>query len=441
VKERRWFVTVMAVLLNGLLALGGSGQAADRVYIDITQPSFERLPIAVPSFKWDNQEASAVSTEAAEALSRALDFSGLFRPLDPRGFLDDPQQMGIALEEIQFPVWRRLGAEFLVRGRCRVTGNGIEMEMRLFDVVASRQVVGKIYEGRREDWREMVYRFADEILLALTGERGVFGTKIAYVQMEGQSKEIYLMDFDGSNPIAVTRDNSVNLSPAWSPDGSQLAYVSYVEGPPKVFAMNLRTGTRRLLFGFPGLNITPAWRPGARELAATLSKDGNPDIFLVSDSGEVLRPLVKTWAIEVSPSWSPQGDRFAYVSNETGNPQIYVADADGGRGRRITFEGNYNTSPSWSPKGDWIAYSSLRDGRHDIFVIRPDGSEFRRLTHGEGDNEAPSWSPDGRMLAFSSTRDGGAPAVWVMLANGESVRRLTRGGGRQELPRWSPRFD
>lgn len=412
---------------------------AQRVYIDITKPSFERLPIAIPDFKRQSSEQTQLAHEMSGLLASDLDFSGIFRPLDPKGFLEDPQTMGVTAGEIKFPDWRRLGADFMVRATYQVQGSSLKMEARLFDVVGARMVMGKVYEGDVRDWRPMVHRLADEILLALTGERGVFDTKIAFVQVEGKNKEIYIADFDGSNPVQVTRDANLNLSPSWSSDGSKLAYVSFKEGNSKVFTANLTDGSTRLLCGYQGLNISPAWRPGSGEMAVTLSKDGNPDIYLISSSGQVLQRLVHGWAISVSPGWSPDGRQLAYVSDETGSPQIYIVNAGGGQGRRITFSGTYNTSPSWSPKGDWIAYSSKVGGRHNVFTIRPDGSDNRQLTFGEGDNESPTWSPDGRMIAFSSTRQGGS-AIWVLLTNGTGVRRLTRLGGSQELPDWSPRL-
>jgi TolB protein len=430
----------MVLLGLGLLDLGAAPRLAQaqKIEIDITKPGFQRIPIAVPDFKFQTAEQPQLAREMSELLSSNLDFSGLFTPLDPRGFLEDPQSMGLTAGDIKFPDWKRLGAEFLVRASYQAQGSALRMEARLFDVVAGRMVLGKVYDGETRNWRPMVHRLADEIIMAITGERGVFDTKIAYVQVQGKVKEIYVCDFDGSSPVAVTRDQSLALSPSWSSDGSQIAYVSYKEGNAKVYVANLLTGGQRLVAGFPGINIAPAWRPGTNQLAVTLSKGGNPDIYLVSSSGEIMQRLVQSWGINVSPAWSPDGRKLAYVSNEPGNPQIYVMDVSSGQKRRITFSGTYNTSPSWSPKGDWIAFSGMAGGRHNIFIARPEGGEARQLTRGEGDNESPTWSPDGRMLAFSSTRQGGS-ALWVMLSNGTGLRRISRGGG-QEMPDWSPRM-
>jgi len=437
--KQGFLLGILTIMVLFSLLHPGMDAEAQTVYIDITQPNFQRLPIAIPDFKYLAPAQTELAGDMAKTLADDLDYSGIFRSLDPRGFLQNPQEIGLTQNDIKFIEWRRLGAEFLVRGAYQVQGSSLKLEMRLFDVVADRMVIGKVYEGQAQDWRAMIHRFADEVLLALTGERGAFGTKIAFVQAQGKNKEIYLIDFDGSNPTQVTHDENLNLSPAWSPDGTQLAYVSYKEGGPKIYIMNLLSGAQRLLCGYPGLNISPAWRPNSQDLAVTLSKDGNPDIFLVSSTGAIMRKLVQSWAINVSPSWSPDGSKLAYVSNETGNPQVYVLDLSSGSNQRITFSGDYNTSPAWSPKGDWIAYSGLSGGRHNIFAIRPDGSQVRQLTHGEGDNESPTWSPDGRMLAFSSTRQGNS-SIWVLLMNGAGVRRLTSLGGSQEMPEWSPRL-
>ncbi len=431
----RWGIILLAMLVLGTVS---SEAAEQRLRIDISGAGVQRIPIAIPDFKFMSPEQSRLARDMASMLSSDLDYSGVFSPLDPKGFLEDPQSMGLTPESIKYPEWRKIGADFLVRAGYQVQGGALRIEARLFDVVNAKMVLGKVYEGEVRGWQPMIHRLADEILMAITGERGVFDTKIAYVQVQGKNKEIYVSDFDGSNAMAVTNNQNINLSPSWSSDGTQLAYVSFIQKNAKIFAANLATGAQRLLCGQPGENLSPAWRPGTGQLAATLTRGGNPDIYLISSSGDVLQKLVQSWSINVSPSWSPDGRRLAYVSSESGNPQIYVADAGGGGKKRITFSGNYNTSPSWSPKGDWIAYSGLAGGRHNIFIIKPDGSDARQLTRGEGDNESPSFSPDGRLVAFSSTRQGGA-AIWVIPINGTGARKISRGGG-QEMPRWSPRL-
>ena len=428
-------------LLLALVLLGFTQTASAVVELPPISPSgIQKIPIAVPDFKYMSPEQTQLAREMSDALANDLNISGVFRPLDRRGFLEDPQAMGLEASQIKFEDWRRQGADFLVRCSYQVQGNSIRLDGRLFDV-SGRKMVGtpRSYAGEARSWREMVHAFADDIMLMITGERGVFDTKIAYVQGVGGAKEIFYCDFDGSNPVQVTRDNSIALSPSWSPDQSQIAFVSYRDGTPKVYGVNVLNGTRYLISGFPGMNITPAWRPGRNELAVTLSKDQGQDIYLVSPAGQIVRKLGVGFgsSISVSPNWSPDGQKFAYVSNESGNPQIYVFDITNGQKKRLTFNGNYNTSPAWSPKGDWIAFAAGDGGEFNIHVIRPDGSDGHALTQG-GRNEAPRWSPDGRMIAYSSNKQGGS-AIRIMYSNGTGDWQLTRQGGAQELPDWSPR--
>lgn len=410
---------------------------AQRIYMDINKATVSRIAIAVPELKRESPVQPEWAGEMASLLGKDLDFSGAFRVLDSSGFAGDPQSIGVMPGEIDFASWKKMGSDYLVRGTYTPQGAGVRLQMRLYDAVSGNQILGKEYDGAARDWQGMIHKFADEIIYALTGEHGAFGTRIAYVQTQGQNKEIFVADFNGANPVQVTHDGSIALSPAWSRDGSQLAYTSYRDGFPKIYAVNVASGARRLLFGMSNLNITPAWKPGGGALAITLSMGGSPGIYLVSDSGSIISKLVNSSSIDVSPSWSPDGARLAYVSSESGNPQIYVLDVASGQKRRLTYQGSYNTSPRWSPKGDSIAFNGMAGGRHNIFVMKADGGGAQQLT-GEGNNEGPTWSPDGRLIAFSSTRDGSS-AIWVMTVADKSARRLTASGGGQILPDWSPR--
>ena len=427
-------------LFLALIFLGFTQTVSAVVELPPISPSaIQRIPIAVPDFKYMSPEQTQLAREMSEVLSNDLNLSGVFRPLDPKGFLENPQAIGLEASEIKFQDWSKQGADFLARCSYQVQGNAMRLDGRLLDVTGRKLVGGKSYTGDLRAWRPMVHAFADDIMMMVTGERGVFDTKIAYVQTVGSAKEIFYCDFDGSNPVQVTRDNNIALSPSWSPDQSQIAYVSYRDGKPKVYGFNVSNNSNYLISGFPGLNITPAWRPGKNELAITLTKDGGQDIYLVSPNGQVLQKLGagSGSSISVSPDWSPDGKKFAYVSNEPGNPQIYIFDVTTGQKKRLTFSGKYNTSPSWSPKGDWIAYAAGDGGEFNIHIIKPDGSQDRSLTSG-GRNEGPCWSPDGRMIAYSSTKQGG-PAIRIMYSNGTGDWQLTRQSGAQELPDWSPR--
>ncbi|MDR3553551.1 MAG: Tol-Pal system beta propeller repeat protein TolB [Syntrophobacteraceae bacterium] len=437
------FAAKRSLLLVGccLLLLGAAGLRgafAQTIYLDINNANFQKIPIAVPDFKSMSSDQQ-LSHQMADLLNNDLNISGVFRCLDPKGFPEDGQRMGLEASQINFQSWKQVGANFLARASYQVQGGSVRLDGRLFDATAGKLVgTPKSYGGDAGAWRQMVHAFANDILQMVTGQAGVFNTKVAFVQRVGGGKEIFVCDFDGYNPVQLTHDNSIDLSPVWSPDGSRIAYVSYRDGSPKIYVINVASGATHLICGYPGMNITPAWRPGGNELAVALSKGGSQDLYLVNSSGGIERKLNVGFgsSISVSPNWSPDGRKLAYVSNEAGGPQIYIYDLSSGQKKRLTYSGKYNTSPAWSPKGDWIAYCAQGGGGFDIYVIRPDGGDAHAVTHG-GRNEAPRWSPDGRMIVYSS-----GYAIRIMDANGTRDWQLMRSpGGAQGLPDWSPRVN
>jgi TolB protein len=416
--------------------------AGGRMYIDVNSPLQEKIPIAVPAFRFEGVEVTGLplAKNMADILSNALSFSGLFQLLDPAVFLQDPDRMGIAKEEIKFSEWRFLGADLLVRGTYRVQGGRFELLVNLFDVINQKLLLSRTYNNSLASARDTMLRFADELMLELTGELGIFHTQIAFVGDATGKKEIYLADFDGSNIRQLTNDRSMNLAPNWSADGKQISFVGYKHGNPDIYTIDLLSKATERISMRPGLNIAPAYHPNGGKLAATLSFTGNPELYLLDVRGQILKQLTISWAIDVSSSWSPDGSKLAFVSNRAGKPQIYLLDVNKETTTRLTFEGDYNTSPAWSPRGDRILYAGMHDGNFDIFMISPDGRELRQLTGGEGNNEDPCWSPDGRLILFQSDRQG-TPTLWVMQANGRDQRRLRLGlAGSHTEPDWSPRL-
>jgi TolB protein len=297
-------------------------------------------------------------------------------------------------------------------------------------------VFGKRYVGDAKFYRLMVHRFADDIVFNLTGEKGVAQTRIAFVSaMSRTAKEIYVMDYDGASHSALTGNQSINLSPRWSPDGRLLAYTSYRNGNPDLFVLNFDSGRRDVLSAQPGLNATPGWSPDGQWLALAMSASGGTNLFLMPKSGGARKPITTGPAISVSPSFSPNGRQITFNSDRGGTPQIYVTDVDGSNLRRVTFQGTYNASPRWSPRGEKIVFMCRFGGNH-ICLINPDSSGLQQLTS-VGNNEEPTWSPDGRHIAFTSTRTG-QREVFVMHADGSEQRRLTNNGRENYLPDWSP---
>ncbi len=402
----------------------------------IVGPGSTSYPIAVSPLKEAPSTAGA-GGEFAGIVSKDLELSGLFRVIDRAAYIEDAQRSGTTADAIDFHDWSAIGAQALVKGTVDREGDGLVVEARLFDVVEGRQLGGKRYRAGARDLRRMAHRFADEILLLLTGERGPFDSRIAFAsRRRNRFKEIYAMSLDGGDLQQVTHEESITLSPNWSPDGRSLLFTSYRAPTPSLFAIDLSGEGRRLISSRKGLNLGGRWSPGGRAIAVTLDGGGGTDVVLLDPNGEVLHNVTRDRAIDVSPSWSPDGLRLVFCSDRGGGPQIYVTDADGGAARRVTFQGSYNTSPAWSPKGDHIAYASRVGGRFQVFTVGVDGGNVKQITASRGDNEDPSWSPDGRYLVFSSTRDGSG-AIFLSDASGKSQRRLTPSGGDDSSPAWS----
>ena len=426
-----------AIILGGPVTGLAQSDKDQYEYIDISNPFLRKIPLAVPLFKNENgtAEEKRLSTSSADLLASSLEFTGYFKLLDRGAFLFDPGKDGVLTPQINFANWTVVGAELLITGLFKEANGNITMELRLFDTFKARRIIGKKYTGKKADQRRMIHRFCSEVIKYLTGHRGVFGSKIAFVSTGSGNKEIYSCAFDGYNPQQVTRNRSINLSPAWSSDGRYLAYTSYKKGKPDIFIKNLAE-MQETSINKKGLNITPAWMPGKFELAATLSFSGDQEIYLLTGSGKIIKRLTNIRGIDLSPTWSPDGKKLAFVSNRSGSPQIYVQDLTSGKVRRLTYVGNYNTQPNWSPRGDKIVFASVLDGRRNIVVMGLDGQEPLQLTHESGDNEAPAWSPDGSLVVFSSNREGPF-RIYVMTAFGTDQLRLLVMKGEQTNPKWS----
>ena len=432
---QRRLIFILPVLF--ILLQSQPNHAAQYNYIDISNPFLRKTPIAVPMFKTFTDDSVAMQTAEATAklLAYYLEFTGYFTISDPEAFLENPQTMDITGTGIRYRNWTVIGAELLITGGVAVRGGSTEFELRLFDTVKEQLVVGKRYRGHAADPRQVARRFCSEVVYAVTGNRGFFDSKIAFVSNGSGHKEIYLCDFDGSNVKQFTHHNSISLFPDWSSDGRWIAYTTYANKGPEIQIQHL-SEKRLARLKKPGLQLTPAWVPGKFELAASLSFSGDQEIYLLTGNGKVIKRLTNSVGIDVESTWSPDGKKLAFVSKRAGNPQIFVLNTDSGRVQRLTFEGRYNTQPSWSPKGDRIAYSAMNHGVINIFTINPDGGEPLQLTDNEDSNEAPTWSPDGSLIAFSSTREGKSK-LYVMTAYGTDQRRLLTLPGEQTNPKWS----
>ncbi|MBF0508161.1 MAG: Tol-Pal system beta propeller repeat protein TolB [Deltaproteobacteria bacterium] len=431
------FLAVLFILAGIISPLRANGD--DRVYINIDSPYMRQFPIAIPDFRGADGSRGDSSSHlpSPEILSNDLNMTGYFKVLDPRTFVEKSGSTEMDASDISFRDWSFIGAELLVKGTYEVRGSDLVVEARLYDVFKGSQVLGKRYTGDVKDHRRIIHRLANDIMEALTGRKGFFDAKIAFVSARRGNKEIYVTDFDGSDVRQLTDLNSISLSVRWAPDGRRIAYASYASGQPSIYIQDTSSGAKRKLATRASLNISPAWSPDGNTLAISMNLDGSPNIYLIDTNGGVLKRLTDNRGIDVSPCFSPDGRKITFVSNRSGGPQVYVMDADGSNQHRITFSGDYNTAPSWSPKGDRIAYTGRSSSGFNIFSVSPEGSGVTQLTSGRGDNQEPAWSPDGSMIAFSSSR-AGAAQIYMMRATGENPIQVTTSPGEQSAPNWSP---
>lgn len=425
---RRFLFTIILCLIPALLH-------SQEGYREVTASGAHKLTLTVDKpRRMGGSDDAKVAHETAEALQFDMVLAGPFTVTAPPA---SAAAAGIRPGEFDFAPWRGAGVDLLIKSGYTVSGNSMAMEFRLYNITQGKEILAKRYSGRPGDVRRIAHTFSDDVMEALTGERGPFTGKIAFVSTRAGAKAIFLMDYDGHNVQQLTKNRSINLNPDFSPNGREIIFTSYRLGNPDLFRRELFTGAEARVSSHRGINATGAWAPNGKSIALTLSKDGNSEIYTIGPDGKNTRRLTNTAAIEVSPAWSPDGRQIVFVSDRFGKPQLFIMNSNGTGVRRLTANGSYNVSPRWSPKGDRIVYSR-QEGGFQIYSINPDGSNDTRLTS-YGSNEHPRWSPDGRFITFSSTRDG-AEAIYVMRADGSGQTRVSSGRARDSHPTWSPRW-
>jgi TolB protein len=417
--------------------------AQDKMVVDIQNPSARRVSVAVPALLTGPGVDAAVAQKAADLLAKDLDFSGVFRTVGSKSWLTDP--MRDTLDLPNYKGWSVSGADSLVRGMIQRKDGGYAIEFRYYDTVQGKPVllpggsIGKVYNVK-ENVAPAVHAFANVLMELLTSRTGPFGSRLAFEYREPKSsrKDLRVVDLDGSNMQPLTRNNLLNLSPAWSPDGKQLVYTSYKRRNPDLYLMNVVTGNETVISNRAGTNTGGSFSPDGQSIVASLSFEGDSNIYTLDLQGKILARLTKGGSIDVQPVFSPDGGRIAFTSDRVGNPNVFLMNKDGSQLHRLTINGKYNSSPAWNSTGEWIAYFSRDDG--NIWLTKPDGSETKRLTNGEGTNEDPSWSPDGRYVVFSSNR-AGTFDLWAADSVSGTVTRLTDLPGDERNPAWGRSFN
>ncbi len=402
-------------------------------YIEVSAPGNRLLKMAVePPNALDVPVNSGITTLVTDVIAADMNMSGIVTAES------QPPQTAVSnkvMTEVDFVPWRSKGFDLLVRGEYSLVGERLTIDFRLIDVVNRNIITEKRYLGTAKDIRRFSHLFSDELLRAITGEKGIFTTRIAFVSTQTGNKEIYVMDWDGYNPLPLTKNGSINLNPNFSPDGREIIFTSYKRGNPDLYRRSLSNTAEVALSRRKGLNITGSWSPDGSKIALALSKDGDAEIYTLDKDGSHPARLTINPALDLYPAWSPDGRQIAFVSDRLGKPQIFIMNADGGAVRRLTTSGSYNVNPRWSPKGDRVAYSRMTSGGFNIFTISPDGSSDTQLTF-DGNNENPSWSADGRFICFSSRRRSES-GIYVMRSDGTGQIKVSQGKGGYFQPVWS----
>jgi TolB protein len=405
--------------------------------IEITEGIVGALPIAIVPFGW---EAPGVPPEdVAEVITADLKRSGYFSPLS----LDTLPQRPTQVSEVNLDLWRGQGNDNLVVGLVRPGEAGrYIVQFQLIDILRGDVMVGERYQaGDPGSLRRLAHHIADIIYEKLTGQRGVFSTRIAYITVNRGAGNRFpyvlnVADSDGYDPQPIVRSPEPILSPAWSPDGRKLAYVSLEGRRSQVYVQEVATGARERVSASPGLNSAPAWSPDGRYLALTLSKDGNPEIYLLTLATGTLQRITNNPAIDTEAAWSPDGSSLVFTSDRGGTPQLYRVFPGGGSAQRLTFEGDYNARASFAPNGRTLALLHRSGGRFRIAALDLETGALRVLTDSALD-ESPSVAPNGSVVMYA-TRSGGRGVLATVSLDGRVRQRLVATEGDVREPAWSP---
>jgi TolB protein len=428
------------ILAAAALLLASAVPSHAVVEIDITQGNLRPIPIAIPQFLGGSAEASQMAANIADIVAADLESSGLFKPLDRAAFLERIANIDIPP---RFRDWSVVNAEALVVGRISDAGGGqLQAQFRLWDVFAGRELKGEAFSSGAGNWRRIGHLVADAVYERLTGDRGYFDSRVAFIDETGpkqkRSKRLAIMDQDGQNLRYLTSGDTLVLTPRFSPNNREITYTSYEGGRPSVLRLDLASGRQEVIGNFPGMTFAPRFSPSGRAIILSLQQEGASNLFEMDLQSRQMRRLTNDQAIDTGPCYSPDGRQIVFESDRSGRQQLHVMNADGSGIRQITGgEGRYST-PVWSPRGDLIAFTKQIGGHFLIGVVQPDGRGERILTEGYH-NEGPSWSPNGRVIMFfrESPGETGGARLHTIDLTGYNERRLPTPAFASD-PSWSP---
>ncbi len=402
--------------------------------IEITEGIESALPISIVPFGM--QGASGVPVDVSFVVDADLARSGYFKTLDKQSMPGRPNTP----EAVQFKDWQALGQNYMVIGQVIEDHGQYNVQFQLFDVYKGEQLMGYRMTSSADDLRRTAHHISDLIFEKLTGKKGVFSGRIAYITSSRQGKQsnykLQISDADGFNAQNIASSYEPLMSPSWSPDGRKIAYVSFEKKVASIYIQTLATGERVSVAEFPGINGAPSWSPDGGKLAITLSKDGNPDIFILNLVNRSLTKLTKSMAIDTEPTWSPDGSSIVFTSDRGGKPQLYIMSSQGGEEKRLTFSGNYNARANFSPDGRSLAMVHGNGSDFRIAVMDMATKSVTVLTDGRSD-ESPSFAPNGSLILYAS-RKGGSGYLSAVSLDGKMQQKLVFNGSEIREPAWSP---
>jgi TolB protein len=430
--------TVLAGAGVSALATVISPRAANAVLrLEITQGNVQPMPIALPDFVSGAPAESQVAHNVTAIIANNLQRSGLFAPINPAAYTEKIVNSDAVP---RFPDWRVINAQALVTGRITRQGDGrLKAEFRLWDVFAGQQLDGKQYFTAPDNWRRIAHIISDAIYERLTGEKGYFDSRIVFIDETGPAqrriKRLAIMDQDGAGVRYLTRGDDLVLTPRFNPSTQEITYMSYGEGQPRVYLLNIETGQREVVGNFPGMTFAPRFSPDGQRVIMSLQQGPNSNLFVMDLRSKQTTRLTDTPAIDTGPCYSPDGKYICFESDRGGSQQIYVMPAGGGAAQRISFGEGHHSTPVWSPRGDYIAFTGQSRGQFSIGILKPDGSGERVLTAGFH-NEGPTFAPNGRVIMFF--RDPGqGPSLYTIDITGRNELKVPTPSLASD-PAWSP---
>lgn len=437
---------------------GSSEEAiAEQIYIPVGEARVKKSVLAFADTKYlslalagsagiDTGDKTGLTRAIHDTINGDLDFTNLFKLQSKDAFIEK-SNAGLTLDTFRISDWATIGTEFLIKTGITINGSHLTYEMRLYDVLGAKQIVGKRYVGMTNEPAVVAHSAANDIVQALTGKPGIFFTKLAMVCDKTGAKELWVTNFDGSNPKQITNHRTLVIGPTWNPSNKKIAYSMISKNRKNIKnidlrELDLRTRDSTLLSNRKGINSGATYSPDGKHIALTMSFLGNPEIFLLDPGTKDAVRLTKSMGFDVDPSWSPDGGKITFVSSRSNQPMVYSASIselkkEPRSATRLTFAGKYNATPSWAPSGNKIVFAGYNENHFDLFLMNTDGTTLERLTKDEGNNEDPSFSPDGNFIAFSSNR-AGQKNIYIISVDGMYTRRVTFGLGNCVSPRWSP---